>query len=488
MTRAGLLVVAVVSVAAAQPAGPAPAVSPASATRAVSAVVTAATTATRTPQQAVNAGAAYSAARGITSYLAVLDRKTGKVLARTGNAGTQVASESIVKLMIAAYYRVHYGSSMSATMSARLTQMIRCSDDGIASAYWTNSAVPEMAARYGLTHTSNNPGNPGYWGKTRITADDMARLVYRIGKDQLVGPWLMPAMVQATDNGCDGFNQNFGFNAIAGAGSKQGWGGDNWTSQPNAIHSVGFTGKYMVAVLQTGNPGTYATMPATATYTAKLIAGSSANVSRYPTYPKVQADKFTSALYRQLLARKVTSPVQSVALQQGSRSKKQVADDLSTTGARRGRLTNVVYQECLGHNADATGLRVWTARLATRNIKDLYMAVCGSPSAYARAGKNLRTWTAATFRAVLRQSPTAAQLDHWTAVARSRGLPKTVDALTGTAPFREQWIDRLYRTMLGRPANAATYAAVKDNIRGRGIFSVTSYLAVSTEYWHRWVG
>lgn len=442
--------------------------------------------ATRTPQQAVNAGASASAARGITSYVAVLDRNTGRVLARTGNAGTQVASESVVKLLIAAYYRVHYGSSMSPTMDARLTQMIRCSDDGIASSYWTNSIVPEMAARYGLSHTANNPGNPGYWGRTRITADDMAKLLYRFGKDSLVGPWVMRAMTQATDRGCDGFNQNFGFNAIAGAGSKQGWGADNWTGQPNAVHSVGFTSRYMVAVLQTGNPGTYGLMPASATYTARLIAGSSA--SRYPTYSKTQADRFTSALYRQMLARTISSPAQSVSLQTGTRSKEQVATELSTTTARRIQLTHLVYRDCLGRNADAAGLRVWPTRLATWNVKDLYIAVCSSAEAFTKSGSTNSGWAARAIKGTWRVTPTAAQIRQWAAVAATKGRAAAVEALTGAEQFRRQWIDRLNLSMRGRHATSADYSWTKDLMRGRGIFSLSVKIAVSAEYWRRWVG
>jgi hypothetical protein len=441
--------------------------------------------ATPTPQQAVSGGAGYSAARGITSYVTVIDRRTGTVLARTGNASTQVASESVVKLLIAAFYRVRYGTSMSATMNARLTQMIRCSDDGIASSYWTNDIVPAMAARYGLTHTANNPGNPGYWGRTRITADDIARLLYRVDKDPLVGGWLFQAMLTATDLGCDGFNQNFGFNAIAGAGSKQGWGGDNWTAQPYAVHSVGFTSRYLVAVLQTGNPGRYATMPGTATYTARLIARS---VTRYPTYPKTQADRFTSALYRQLLGRSVASPAQSAYLQLGTRSKVLVAGDLSISPARRIELINLIYRECLGRNATPAAGRTWTARLVNGNLKDLYVGTCGAPEALTRTRRDYSKWAATTLRSVWHISPTAAQIDEWASTAKSRGLVLTVDAMARGPHFQNQWIDRLYLAMLGRHATAADRAAVTDSMRTRGLFRVTAEIAASGEYWHRWVG
>ena len=69
----------------------------------------------------------------------------------------------------------------------------------------------------------------------------------------------------------DGFNQAFGFNALTGDhGSKQGW-SDPGRSPVN-LHSVGWTDRYFAAILQTSATATYATMRATSTRTAQLIA------------------------------------------------------------------------------------------------------------------------------------------------------------------------------------------------------------------------
>lgn len=225
-------------------------------------------------QYAVDSGTASAAARGITSYVAVLDRSTGAVLGRTGNAGTQVASESVVKLFIAAYYLVQYNGSLPADLDRRLRYMITYSDDSTASALWTASAVSRARDRYGLSGVAVATPRAGYWGATRITADAMAKFLYRAGKDPVVGPWLFRAMQGTASNGSDGFDQNLGFNAIAGAGSKQGWGFDNFTGAGSAaVHSVGFGIRYVAAVLQAGGSGSYSVMPGTATRTASLING-----------------------------------------------------------------------------------------------------------------------------------------------------------------------------------------------------------------------
>jgi hypothetical protein len=98
--------------------------------------------------------------------------------------------------------------------------------------------------------------------------------LYRMSIDPQVGPWLLGVLARTAPNGHDGFDQNWGFNALDGDhGSKQGWGSENWTAQRNAVHSVGYTDRWFAAVLQTGGSGTYYTMHDTATATARLIQG-----------------------------------------------------------------------------------------------------------------------------------------------------------------------------------------------------------------------
>ncbi len=230
------------------------------------------------PSEAIGSSASYAANRGVTSYLSVVDRRSGAVLAQTGNTGSQVASESIMKLLLASYYLVLYGGYQQTPSSvlSKLSYMLRVSDDATASSLFSSAAIPTIAARYGLGRTINATDRPGHWGAARITASDMTQFLYRASLDNAVGPWLMPVMAQTSPTGSDGFNQAFGLNAIGGDhGSKQGWGCDSfWTAASCAIHSVGYTDKYFVAVLQlaTSYPDP---MRDTATFAARTIAASS---------------------------------------------------------------------------------------------------------------------------------------------------------------------------------------------------------------------
>jgi hypothetical protein len=229
-----------------------------------------------TIQQAVDQAVANAAAAGVVSYISVVDRSTGAVLAETPNANDQVGSESVMKLLLAAYYLVANGGYQSTppALLNRLSYMLRVSDDHTASALFTASAIPAIADRYGLSGTTNATDRVGHWGAARITAHDMTTFLWRASQDPAVGPWLFPVMAQTSPFGSDGFNQAFGLNALSGDhGSKQGWGSDSFfTRYRNAIHSVGYTDRYHVSILQTA-PG-YAVMRGTATTTATLIQSS----------------------------------------------------------------------------------------------------------------------------------------------------------------------------------------------------------------------
>ena len=230
-----------------------------------------------TPPEAVNDAVAYAADQSVTSFISVVDRSTGNITAQTGNAQHQVASESIMKLLLATYYLVLYGGHAATPDSVkdRLAYMLKVSDDGNASSLFSANAIPTVAARYDLSNTTNATDRVGHWGAARITAADMTRFLYEASKDAAVGPWLIPVMSETAPYGSDGFDQDYGLNALDGDhGSKQGWGCDSfWTNPKCAIHSVGYTERSFVAVLQLSN-GYPDPMRATATYAAQVIAQS----------------------------------------------------------------------------------------------------------------------------------------------------------------------------------------------------------------------
>ena len=258
-------------------------------------------------QQAVDGSVAAAAAAGIDQSVSVVDRGTGVQVAGSGG-GTQYISESIVKLFTVAYYEVQTAGQPDDSMAETLRTMIVNSDDDIESSLWNVDIVPSMAARYGLANTSNGPRTgPHDWGWELITADDETKFLYEMSNDTLVAPLLLDAMAATARSGADGSDQYFGMNTVSGDhGSKQGWtDADAGSSEPAEIHSVGWTDKYFVAILQTADSPDFEGMRSSATATAQAVlaaedtatAAPDAGPSADPTAagPAVQTGPETSA-------------------------------------------------------------------------------------------------------------------------------------------------------------------------------------------------
>ncbi|MEO5832713.1 MAG: hypothetical protein ABIR83_04995 [Nakamurella sp.] len=221
-------------------------------------------------QAVVDAGVDNAAAQGIRQGVTVVDRADGTVLA-SHNGEAVFNSESILKLFTAAYYLIQADGQPDEDTAGALRTMIAVSDDTIQSDLWRRDIVPTIADRYGLVSTTNaNNASSRNWGSGKITPDDQARFLWGISQDQVVGPWLMQWMAASEPTAADGFDQTFGLNAVTGDhGSKQGWSDFGWS--PYNIHSVGWTGRFFVAVLQSSTTAGSNTMKATSTFTAQAL-------------------------------------------------------------------------------------------------------------------------------------------------------------------------------------------------------------------------
>jgi hypothetical protein len=83
---------------------------------------------------------------------------------------------------------------------------------------------------------------------------------------------LTDAMANVASTGSDGFDQDFGLNALPGDhGSKQGWTDVGEATDRIQIHSVGWTDQYFVAILQTSTNADDDTMRTSATDAAQAI-------------------------------------------------------------------------------------------------------------------------------------------------------------------------------------------------------------------------
>ncbi|MDQ1732741.1 MAG: hypothetical protein QOK10_2900 [Pseudonocardiales bacterium] len=222
----------------------------------------AASAATETPlTAAVTAAAAVATSQGYRTGISVLDLTTGQY-AGAGEDGGWFASESVVKVMIAA--RLLASGQMTGTTESTAYEMVTQSDDADADALYGlvggADVLPWAESYFHISDLGEPPGNPAWWGSTEISAKGMVYLYAAIAKDPTVGPWLMDAMAHATQYGTDGTDQFFGIpSATSGAAVKQGW-GDDGLDTPNAVfNSTGYVNddRYAVAILTDGPPSSY---------------------------------------------------------------------------------------------------------------------------------------------------------------------------------------------------------------------------------------
>lgn len=211
----------------------------------------------------------------------VFDRTTGRVLA-SDNADQPVASMSVVKLLIALDVLARdNGAAPDPGTQQLLHQMLANSDDQIANNLWTAGGGPaivtRMASLLGLTGT-RPPDDPGEWGDTMITPQDMVT-VYRYVTDHLSKDnqdLILSALSEAPKVAADGFDQYFGIpDGIPNTSwaIKQGWGTSGSQAVMNSTGLVGPGWRYAVVVLAAAPANTYATLPTAVTAAAGALAG-----------------------------------------------------------------------------------------------------------------------------------------------------------------------------------------------------------------------
>jgi hypothetical protein len=223
-------------------------------------------------QQLVNASVAAAAAADVVQSVAVLDRTDGHLVAASG-PHRLFNSESMVKLYTAAYFLAQAQGKPDAALRALLEPLITVSDNAPQIDLWQPDIITTVVARYGLSDSRNGPSSgANSWGSDRVSAQDLAEFVVAATADPEVGPWLTRWMARTARKGADGYDQAFGLNAVSGDhGSKQGWSDPDWT--PYNLHSVGWTGTWSVAILQTSPTASSATMRSTSTCLAQSLSG-----------------------------------------------------------------------------------------------------------------------------------------------------------------------------------------------------------------------
>jgi hypothetical protein len=208
----------------------------------------------------------------------VFDRKAGTILTSL-HADQRFAAMSQVKLLIAVDVLARdNGPALDSAMKQQLYQLLAHSDDQIANKLWIDGGGPaivtRVASRLGLSGTWP-PSNPGEWGDTQITAQDMVTVYRYIADRQPDRDVILTALADTTKIATDGFDQYFGIpdgipkirQAI-----KQGWGTSGSAAVMNSTGLVGSDWRYVVIVLASAPAKSYSAVPAVVTAGARALA------------------------------------------------------------------------------------------------------------------------------------------------------------------------------------------------------------------------
>ncbi|SDS36218.1 hypothetical protein [Corynebacterium timonense] len=143
---------------------------------------------------------------------------------------------SIVKLYIADYVFDHG----SAADHAAAVQMLRTSDDGIATALYTRypDSIAATARKYGLRTTHAGAA----WGASTTSTYDSAAFLEARKRDHGLGDPILVALATATPVAADGYRQDYGTAQLPGViGTKWGWSDDRTSAHASVSYGTDFT-------------------------------------------------------------------------------------------------------------------------------------------------------------------------------------------------------------------------------------------------------
>lgn len=141
---------------------------------------------------------------------ALIDRHTGEV--RGSNVAKTSFSESTVKIWLAADYLNRQGNGgidVNPTELARLQKMIRLSDDAAADHFYSlNGGNASISRMINTCHLGNSSVYSGWWSKTLISAQDLAKLGLCIADGTATNPaataWILEQMRNVGGDGLFG--------------------------------------------------------------------------------------------------------------------------------------------------------------------------------------------------------------------------------------------------------------------------------------------
>lgn len=202
--------------------------------------------------------------------------------------------------------------------------------------------------------------------------------------------------------------------------------------------------------------------------------------------PLEQLQGFVKQAYRDVLGREAdaaglnwwTGQLRSGALDRSGLMRRLVVSHEGAT-----RAATDMYSEILGRASDPAGLAIWVARISGQavGLKDARARFWASPERQARSG-SVGQWVNDLYRTELGRPADPAGLAHWSQVARAQGFLAAASGVLGSREWSEGQVTGLYRSMLGRSPDPAGLSHWVGQLMRSDLSNITIRIGASAEY------
>lgn len=200
---------------------------------------------------------------------------------------------------------------------------------------------------------------------------------------------------------------------------------------------------------------------------------------------------FVSRLYRDFLNRSPNSSELNAwtdRVQRGQVSRYELATTLSQSPEWISTVVTRFYRDTLRREPDSSGLAGWVrAAQSGMPVAQIAAAFYASPEYFQSVGRSdYRTWVSDLYRKLLLREPDQGGVDGWVRALQAGMGRDTLAFGFYQAPETVQVrIDRLYRTLLGRPADPGDVRSWAAFVTNYGDLTLAAALAASPEYYQR---
>ncbi|MFC6851160.1 SpoIID/LytB domain-containing protein [Aquipuribacter hungaricus] len=210
----------------------------------------------------------------------------------------------------------------------------------------------------------------------------------------------------------------------------------------------------------------------------------------FPGYVSTTAARaVVQSLYVDLLGRPATAAETSARTAEitGGRTPASVALEVARSQERGQSVVVGVYQQALGRTPVEGEIQGWIAQFrAQGSVPALQSAVLASEEAWVRSGGDPRAWVDRLYRTTLGRGASGAEQDYWSGLLGPRGRQGVALGIAGSSEAGQRRLGSYYGVLLGRAPDPGAQVHLPRLVgTGDGDLTVPSALASSPEYLSR---